>query len=405
MQIRRCAHLVIELESKPRFALTELINGGDGLERTARWRAYAAHLDEAFDLSTEELNVLQWVGTDQWQSVLALQQAFCASLVDGLIGKGLLLRQHDESSEHVKRDQQYRQIAWWPLAAAAQVAGRWREVDAEQNLKSGGDTVNADLVENFGQPPTHDYHREQNAAPVDLPQPLPSDLDDLLEARITCRNFDYDREISAQQLSDLLHRVWGATGMREIHPNIFALRKNVPGGGGLHCTEAYVFVQNVSGLEPGLYHYQCINHQLEPMQQFSREKARKLIHQLLAGQNWFETAPVVVIMTARFERLFWKYREHAKAWRVAHLDIGHLSQTFYLAATELGLGAFVTAAINDALVEQVLQVNGISEAPIVVVGCGYRSTEKRFVEFDGVNLTKVSEMKRALKIKAKNARK
>jgi hypothetical protein len=36
----------------------------------------------------------------------------------------------------------------------------------------------------------------------------------------------------------------------------------------------------------------------------------------------------------------------------------------------LGLGAFSTAALNDALIERDLGINGVSESVIYVTGCG-----------------------------------
>ena len=90
----------------------------------------------------------------------------------------------------------------------------------------------------------------------------------------------------------------------------------------------------------------------------------------------------MVLMTARFDRLFWKYRRHAKAWRVVHLDVGHLSQTTYLSATELGLGCFVTAAINDRVVDEALGLAPLREATIALVGFGPRAAEVRTLELD-----------------------
>jgi hypothetical protein len=58
------------------------------------------------------------------------------------------------------------------------------------------------------------------------------------------------------------------------------------------------------------------------------------------------------VMTARFARSFWKYRRHAKILRAILLDAGHLSQTFYLVCTQLGLGPYITAAIDDAELER-----------------------------------------------------
>mgnify|MGYP006185197621 FL=1 len=90
----------------------------------------------------------------------------------------------------------------------------------------------------------------------------------------------------------------------------------------------------------------------------------------------------MVVMTARFDRLFWKYRRHAKAWRVVHLDVGHLSQTMYLSATERGLGCFVTAAINDRAVDEALRLRPLREAAIALVGFGPRAAEIRTMELD-----------------------
>ena len=88
------------------------------------------------------------------------------------------------------------------------------------------------------------------------------------------------------------------------------------------------------------------------------------------------------LKNARFDRMFWKYRRHAKAWRAVHLDAGHLSQTMYLSATELGLGCFVTAAINDREVGEALGLPPLCEGAIALVGFGPRSDQKTYRELD-----------------------
>jgi nitroreductase len=67
---------------------------------------------------------------------------------------------------------------------------------------------------------------------------------------------------------------------------------------------------------------------------------------------------------------------------VVHLDVGHLSQTMYLSATELGLGCFVTAAINDRVVDEALGLRPLREAVIALVGFGPRAAEMRTMELD-----------------------
>jgi SagB-type dehydrogenase family enzyme len=81
-------------------------------------------------------------------------------------------------------------------------------------------------------------------------------------------------------------------------------------------------------------------------------------------------------MTARFARSFWKYRRHAKILRAILLDAGHLSQTFYLVCTQLGLGPYITAAIDDAELERALDLDPLFEAPLAVCGCGRAPAER-----------------------------
>ena len=59
---------------------------------------------------------------------------------------------------------------------------------------------------------------------------------------------------------------------------------------------------------------------------------------------------MLVVLSGRVARSFWKYRNHVKAYRVLTLDAGHLSQTFQLLAAEAGLAAFVTAIFFTAMV-------------------------------------------------------
>jgi putative peptide maturation dehydrogenase len=165
------------------------------------------------------------------------------------------------------------------------------------------------------------------------------------------------------------------------------VKKTSPAGGGLHAVEAYLLVQRAEGLAPGIYHYLPMRHALEPIRSMTADEMAVLVYRLLAGQQWFANVPVLVVMTARFDRLFWKYRRHAKAWRVVHLDVGHLSQTMYLSAADLGLGAFVTAAINDREAETALGLAPLREGAIAIVGFGPRAETHDNVELDDLTPT------------------
>jgi putative peptide maturation dehydrogenase len=384
MLIQRCTHLMLELDAEPRFALESLLSGGDGLDSTPRWMAYAAHLDAAVQVSLSELQILESLDSNSPKSFDELVQLHDEALLHGLLSKGLLLNDSEQHAQWRERDDVVRNVAWWPPAAIAMTHGRWNQVDIGDRNERGLMMTSQEMVDAFGAAPEPEYRRAEKSASLALSKPKNTAFNELLAKRKTCRNFDPDKLISAEDLATMLHRVWGAIGTLELAPGAVAVKKNSPAGGGLHATEAYVLVQRAEGLLPGVYHYLSMRHALEPMQLSTQAAMRELMYQCVAGQEWFQDVPVMVVMTARFDRLFWKYRRHTKAWRVVHLDVGHLSQTMYLSAADLGLGAFVTAAINDHRVEQALGLQTLKEGAIAIVGFGPRLPNSTVLELDNL---------------------
>lgn len=203
-------------------------------------------------------------------------------------------------------------------------------------------------------------------------------FDSTLRARHTARNFDPDHGVSYADMAALLGQVFGARTALELAPTAIALKKSSPSGGGLHPVQAFVLARRVDGVQPGLYHYHPLDHALEPLAEHDDAALRELALRAMAGQTWFAAAPLLVLMVARFGRNFWKYRNHAKAWRVVLLDAGHLSQTWQLLATERGLGTFVTAAINEHDLAQAFGFDPMREGPLLVVGAGHAVPGEHF---------------------------
>ena len=180
----------------------------------------------------------------------------------------------------------------------------------------------------------------------------------------------------------MMHRVFAAQAQLQIQPGSVVIKRNSPSGGGLHPLTAYVLVQRVHGIARGLYHYHPIAHALEPLTGLDPAAADALALHSVAAQRYFADAPVLVVLVARFSRSFWKYRNHSKAYRVAVLDAGHLSQNLYLSATDLGLGAFVTGAINEIEIDQALGLDPLRTGVLAVCGFGARAADRRDDEFD-----------------------
>ena len=382
MQIKRCAILLLEPREKLEFSLKSVTGGGDGLDAHIELFALAPHLGTEVRVTDAEANLLNSVFAAQWAEFDGLATRFGAELVRGLLAKGLLIGDDEASSDMRARDDALRAGYWQAHAAVSHYFGRWRGV------LSGEDTANAslcsmaELFARLGAPPSHVLDRSPPEARIPLAPIEPTAIDDLLARRATCRNFDSSKSLDAATFSHIMRRVFGAQAAYEIHADNVVIKRTSPSGGGLHPTEAYLLVQRVEGIAPGLYHYHTIDHALEPLPPPKDDDLNALARLMVAAQHYYMNAPVMIVLASRFPRTFWKYRNHSKAYRVAILDAGHLSQTLYISATEFGLGAFITAAMNEIDVEQAFGLDPLVESPLAVVGFGHRGPECETFEFD-----------------------
>lgn len=381
MQLRRCAVLVFEPREEIHFDARSLFNGGDGWRTALTLVALAPHLLREIPINAAHVDVLASVPVTAWTGVDALAERHPRALLDELVETGLLVADDDAHAALRERDALVRDAHWQPLAAAAHYFGRWQDVRAGEGMQRAGPAMR-DLVELLGEPPPPVREHVTPEQRVALPREAPTAFDDLLRRRATCRNFDAQTPLSATAFATMLQRVFGAQGSVAIARDNAVIKRNSPSGGGLHPTEAYLIVQRVDGVAPGLYHYHPIDHALEPMCSLDAGPLADLALRSVAAQAYFAQAPVLVVMACRFPRSFWKYRNHAKAYRVAALDAGHLSQSLYLSATDLGLGAFITGAINEIDIEHAFGLDPLVESVLAVCGFGVRAATRVMDEFD-----------------------
>lgn len=222
---------------------------------------------------------------------------------------------------------------------------------------------------------------------VPLPDPLhledgqsdgPSFYETLFR-RQSIRSFNVNREIKLSQLSTLLFLVFGNLSCfnpryKADIPDIGAGRfKSSPTGGGRTTTEAYVCSLNVADLAPGVYHYYAEEHFLELVQDGNFRP--KLAH--MCGDQACASLPAALIFyTATLDRMAWKYTD-PRSYRNIFIEAGHFSQTLFLTAAWLGLGAFFLGALRDEEVEEFLQISPEREIPIGVSGIGALEEETR----------------------------
>ncbi|MDH3602601.1 MAG: SagB family peptide dehydrogenase [Candidatus Tectomicrobia bacterium] len=159
-------------------------------------------------------------------------------------------------------------------------------------------------------------------------------LSRVLEARSSIREHG-ESPISIEQLGSFLYRVARVRQLIDTPYGQLSSRP-YPGGGAIYELELYLLVQRCTDLSPGLYHYDPLHHQLEPLGAPTPD-TEALLHDAMAATGWEPEQPpqVLILVSARFARVSWKYASMAYAVILKH--VGVLVQTMYLVATAMGL--------------------------------------------------------------------
>ncbi|MCS7221365.1 MAG: SagB family peptide dehydrogenase [Anaerolineae bacterium] len=197
-----------------------------------------------------------------------------------------------------------------------------------------------------------------------IPLPLPNDFrglstEEAIQRRRSVRDYS-GQPMTLMELSRLLYYTSGINAERWG----YKLRA-APSAGALYPIEIYPVVHRVEGLQPGLYHYAVRDHALELLRaaDLRGEITRHGLMQEFLGQ-----ANLVLVFTAIFQRLRWKYQE--RTYRYALLEAGHLGQNVYLAATSVGMGACAVGAFLDDDLNAMLGIDGQHEAAIYMLAVG-----------------------------------
>ncbi len=189
--------------------------------------------------------------------------------------------------------------------------------------------------------------------------PLP--LETAILERRTDTRFGPD-PISLSDLSSLLTGGYGATA----RPSTVGSRRfrTVPSAGALYPLELYVHVRAVTGLEPGLYHFQATAGVVQRMRPLPAEElAHAFVQPDVIG-----SAAAVILITAVFQRTTFKYGE--RGYRFALIEAGHVAQNIDLVAGALHLPAANLGGFFDRELEALLDIDGVEQSLVYAVALG-----------------------------------
>jgi putative peptide maturation dehydrogenase len=377
---RRTRFLFFHAEDRGFIDVARLLRGEAKAVSILQLHAISILAANEIPLTESDLDALFAIPSNDWVDVNA------TPTVRMFAENGLVVTDDPDPSLRAfyDRDELLTTGAWNIYTALYHSMTRWRGVDVELNEttqvpESLLEEVAEDTVTRFGLPPSHFHSVDRPLSIRELPLVSGNgSLYGALTARRTTRLFAPGSHLTEQQLAQVLLHAFGCHGYLPVGAGVVALHRTSPSGGGLHPIEVYPLLISVEGYDAGLYHYNVERHALEQLERLDPEQAAALADAFTCGQFYFRGASVLFLLTARFERTFWKYR-HERAYAVVLFDAAHLSQTFQLVCADLGLGSFVTSAVNVADVDARLGVDGFSGGALALVGCGVRSSEASFL--------------------------
>jgi len=184
-------------------------------------------------------------------------------------------------------------------------------------------------------------------------------LEHALAHRRSIRRFD-PSPVSLAAISQLLWAAQGTTDERGF--------RTAPSAGALFPLEVYLVVGAVSGLTPGIYHYDPDPHRL---MRISTVEIREQLARAAYEQNWIADAPAVLVLVANYDRTTRKYG--SRGARYVQMEAGHAAQNVYLQSEALELGTCMVGAFREGALKELLGLSTDLE-PLGLMPVGKRRT-------------------------------
>ncbi|MHC5038028.1 MAG: SagB/ThcOx family dehydrogenase [Planctomycetota bacterium] len=194
------------------------------------------------------------------------------------------------------------------------------------------------------------------------------------------RNF-LDDPLPMDTLSFLLWATQGITARLEG----YELRA-APSAGALYPVETYLAVRAVEGLEPGIWHYDVKDAELEYLREgdVAEEACRASGDQIMV-----KLAAVNFIWSALLPRCCCKYYE--RGFRYVYEDVGHISQSLQLASAGFDdVGCAVIGSFYDDRAATLIGVDPKTE-PVLMMGSVGKVSGADFMEDRRVYMEKLKE--------------
>jgi SagB-type dehydrogenase family enzyme len=176
------------------------------------------------------------------------------------------------------------------------------------------------------------------------------------------------KPLTFKHVALLLRAAYGVTGSATLTGGGQQSFRAAPSAGALFPLEIYPLVFDSHDVPAGLYHYDPLRDVLEAV---AGGSYREALAASLPMRELAERCAVAFVVTAMFWRSRFKYGQ--RGYRFALLEAGHVVQNLLLAAEALDLAAVPVGGFYDRKLAELLDIDGVNEAPLYVIPVGTRT--------------------------------
>ncbi len=203
----------------------------------------------------------------------------------------------------------------------------------------------------------------EGAEYVDLPKPdfaaLNNDLLDVFQRRQTSfGRFSNHQPLTQNELATLLH--FGAAARHTVTD----LKES---DGHPHYTRLATFINNVEGLDQGVYSYDARQHRLWGIQKGNMTQFLQ-DNYFLSNYNLAEIAAVFTVI-GRINPMLETYGN--RGLRVLHAEVGSVAQSVYMAASALPVGCGAALGFNNIIIDSYLGFDTTDDKTLLFLLVGH----------------------------------
>ena len=207
----------------------------------------------------------------------------------------------------------------------------------------------------------------ENATIIKLPEATAEALqkNDLF---VAIRDRESRRKFTGEPLAleELAFLLWSTQGLKKTLADGRVTIRTVPSAGARHSFETYIAINNVTGLQPGVYRYLFLEHALELCFESS-----DLVRQLIicgVGQRFVGECAACFFWSCIPYRMEWRYS--IASHKIILLDAGHVCQNLYLACEAIGCGTCAVGSYHQQKTDAFLGLDGEEEFVIYLAPVG-----------------------------------